>query len=57
MSVKEVVVSSSIMVLPLMGPWLLSSDVVGSRESPFWWTAGGMEFPFSRGVPAKIPTI
>lgn len=56
---NELVVSSSIIVvLPLRGPWLLSSDVVGSRESPFWWTTVfGIEFPFSKGVPAKIPTI
>lgn len=58
LSVKEVVVSSSMMALPFRGPWLLSSEVVGSRESPFWWTSAGalaIELPFSRSEPAKIP--
>jgi hypothetical protein len=44
--------------LPFARPWLLSSDVVVSRESPFWWTmAGGIELPFSKGIPTMTKPI
>lgn len=54
LSANEVFVSSSrrVAVFPFARPWLLSSEVVVSKESPFWCTiAGGIELPFSKRIP------